>query len=57
MIDTTNIERHYIVTKENENTKIEIANEENYNNAAALYQALGMNIYKVINENNLVFEG
>ena len=57
MIDTNNIERHYIVSKENESTTIEIATEENYDNAAALYQALGMNIYKVINPNNLVFEG
>lgn len=57
MIDTNNIERHYIVSKENESTTIEIATEENYDNATALYQALGMNIYKVINPNNLVFEG
>lgn len=57
MIDTNNIERHYIVNKENEETTVEIATEENYDNAAALYQALGMNIYKVINPNNLVFEG
>ena len=57
MIDTNNIERHYIVSKENEATTIEIATEKNYDNAAALYQALGMNIYKVINPNNLVFEG
>lgn len=57
MVDTNNIERHYIVSKENESTTIEIATEENYDNAAALYQALGMNIYKVINPNNLVFEG
>lgn len=57
MIDTKCIERHYIVKKENESTSIEIATEENYDNAAAIYKALGMNVYKVINENNLIFEG
>ena len=43
--------------KENKSTNIEIASEENYDNATALYRALGMNIYKVINANNLIFEG
>lgn len=45
------------IKKENESTNIEIASEENYDNATALYRALGMNIYKVINANNLIFEG
>ena len=57
MIDTNCIDRHYIVKKENESTTLEIATEENYDNAAAIYQALGMDVYKVINENNLIFEG
>ena len=57
MIDTDCIERHYIVKKEKECTTIEMATEENYDNAAALYKALGRDVYKVINEKNLVFEG
>lgn len=57
MVDTSNIGRHYIVKKDNECTNIEIANEENYDNALALYKALGMQVYAIINDKNLIFEG
>lgn len=57
MIDTEYIPRHYIVKKENESTYIEVASEDNYENAATLYRALGMQVYKIINPNNIVFEG
>ncbi len=57
MIDTTNIGRHYIVTKDSECTSIEEANESNYDNAKTLYNALGMKVYAIINDKNLVFEG
>lgn len=43
--------------KENESTYIEVASEDNYENAATLYRALGMQVYKIINLNNIVFEG
>lgn len=57
MIDTSTVSRHYIVKKENECTYIEEANEENYDNAMTLYKALGMQVYAIINDKNLVFEG
>ena len=57
MIDNSNIGRHYIVSKSEECTNIEDANEDNYDNALTLYKALGMQIYAIINDNNLVFEG
>ena len=57
MIDTNKIDRHYIVAKEKECTKLEIANETNYDNAMTLYKALGMQVYAIINDKNLVFEG
>lgn len=57
MVDTSNIGRHYIVKKENECTNIEEANEDNYDSAMTLYKALGMQVYAVINDKNLVFEG
>lgn len=57
MIDNNYIERHIIIKKENESSKIEEANEDNYTNVATLYKALGMNVYSVINANNIVFEG
>ena len=57
MVDTSNIGRHYIVKKDNECTNIEEANEDNYDSAMTLYKALGMQVYAVINDKNLVFEG
>lgn len=57
MIDNDNIDRHIIIKKEKEASTIEIANNENYRDVATLYRALGMNVYSVINEHNLVFEG
>lgn len=57
MIDNNKIERHIMIKKENENSIVEQANEDNYTDVATLYRALGMNVYSVINENNVVFEG
>lgn len=57
MVDTNNIGRHYIVSKNDECTCLEEANEENYDNALALYRALGMQVYAVINDKNIIFEG
>lgn len=57
MIDNKNIDRHIIIKKEEESSTIELANDDNYMDIATLYRALGMNVYSVINEHNLVFEG
>lgn len=57
MIDNNNIDRHIIIKKEKESSTIELANDDNYMDVATLYRALGMNVYSVINEHNLVFEG
>lgn len=57
MIDNKNIDRHIIIKKEKESSTIELANDDNYMDVATLYRALGMNVYSVINEHNLVFEG
>ena len=57
MIDNGNIDRHIIIKKNNESSNIEVANENNYMDVATLYRALGMNVYSVINEQNIVFEG
>ncbi|MDD4376328.1 MAG: AAA family ATPase [Clostridia bacterium] len=57
MIDNKNIDRHIIMKKEEESSTIELANDDNYMDVATLYRALGMNVYSVINEHNLVFEG
>ena len=57
MIDNKNLERHIIIKKVKESSTIEFANDDNYVDIATLYRALGMNVYSVINEQNLVFEG
>lgn len=46
-----------IIKKVKESSIIELANEDNYKDVATLYRTLGMNVYSVINEHNLVFEG
>ena len=57
MVDTSNIGRHYIVKKTDECTQIEEANEDNYDSALTLYKALGMQVYAVIRDKNIIFEG
>lgn len=57
MIDNKKLERHIIIKKHEESSIIEFANDNNYMDIATLYRALGMNVYAVINEQNLVFEG
>ncbi len=57
MIDTNNIERHYVVKKENEITSIKEADEENYRDEEVLYKALNTSVYEVLNEKNIIFEG
>lgn len=57
MIDTANIDRHYLVSKENEITNIEQAGESNINDEEVIYNALGFSVFSVLNQNNLIFEG
>ncbi|WP_423908872.1 AAA family ATPase [Candidatus Spongiihabitans sp.] len=57
MIDTTNIENNLIITKENENTKFEIAREDGTSPAENVYQAIGYSIYENLKKTNILLEG
>ncbi|MGN6293490.1 MAG: ATP-dependent nuclease [Chitinophagaceae bacterium] len=57
LIDNSNLNRHYIVKKENEITTVEEVNDENIINEEVIYNALGFSFYETLKENNLVFEG
>jgi AAA15 family ATPase/GTPase len=57
MIDSGDIERHYIVKKKNEITTIETAVESNIADEEVLYNALGHSVFAVLKEKNLIFEG
>ena len=57
MIDSSNIFRHYIVTKEEEITNIELGEEANYNDSSLLFNALGTSLFENVNNLNIAFEG
>ena len=57
MIDTENIENNFIVTKENEETKIEIAKEDGTSSAENIYRAIGYSIYEDLKKVNILLEG
>lgn len=57
MIDTENIDRHYIVKKKDEITQLETAKESNIADEEVLFNALGYSVLEVLHEKNLVFEG
>jgi energy-coupling factor transporter ATP-binding protein EcfA2 len=57
MIDRENIERHIIVTKQNEKTKLSEANESNVVDEEVLFNAIGYSIFESLRKKNLVFEG
>lgn len=57
MVDSSNIFRHYIVTKNNEITNITLGEEANYNDSAILFNALGTSMFENVNELNIAFEG
>lgn len=57
LIDNSNLNRHYIIKKENEITTIEEVNEENLINEEVVYNALGFSFYETLRKENLVFEG
>lgn len=57
MIDSEDINRHYIVKKNNEVTDIESAIDSNIAEEEVLYNALGYSLFAVLKENNIIFEG
>ena len=57
MIDSNNIFRHYIVTKEDEITNINLGEEANYNDSTILFNALGTSLFENVSNLNIAFEG
>ena len=57
MIDSGDINRHYIVTKENEVTDISQAEDSNIVDEEVLYNALGFSIFDLLGKENIIFEG
>lgn len=57
MIDTSRIDRHYIVTKDKEITSIKKAAPENIQDEEVLYNALGYSIFSILKQSNIIFEG
>ena len=57
MIDSNNIYRHYIVTKDDEITSIKLGEEVNYNDSTILFNALGTSLFENVNNLNIAFEG
>lgn len=57
MIDSQRISRHLIVLKEDENTTVETARENNLVREELLYRALGTSFLEILRPVNLVFEG
>lgn len=57
MIDKERIDRHLIVTKANEETKIEIANDNNLFAEEVIYNALGHSVFATLRQKNIIFEG
>lgn len=57
MIDRKNLRRHYIIKKKNEITKIEEATESNIFTEEVLYNALGISVFEILKERNILFEG
>lgn len=57
MIDSGDLNRHYIVKKKNEVTNVETAESSNIADEEVLYQALGHSVFAILKEKNLIFEG
>ncbi len=57
MIDSSYVERHYIVRKKDEITAIEVAGCSNVSDEEVLYNALGHSIFAILKEKNIIFEG
>lgn len=57
MIDRDKVERHLIVKKEKERTKVSEANESNIVDEEVIYNALGYSIFENLKKRNIIFEG
>lgn len=57
MIDNDNIERHYVVSKKNETTKVEQAEESKAYDNAIVLNALGTTLFEDVHDINIAFEG
>lgn len=57
MIDRKNLGRHYIVKKKNEITQVEEATKSNIFTEEVLYNALGISVFEILKEKNILFEG
>lgn len=58
MLDTSNIQRHLIVKKENDITEVKEPTEvSQYSEDELLLRSIGTSIFECLKENNLVFEG
>ena len=57
MIDTDDVERNLIVSKDKGNTTYEEAKEDGTSPAENVYQAIGHSIYEDLKKNNILLEG
>lgn len=57
MIDSSNIERHYIVQKKGEISTLEVAKNSNLAEEEVLWNALGYSVFELLKPKNLIFEG
>jgi len=57
MIDRETIGRHLIVTKEEEKTKLDVADDENMFSEEVILNALGSSVFDALREQNILFEG
>jgi hypothetical protein len=57
MIDSSRIDRHYIVTKSKEITSLTEASASNFRDEEVLFNALEFSAYQLLQESNILFEG
>lgn len=57
MIDTENVKNNLVVTKEEEDTKFEVAKEDGTSPAENVYEAIGYSIYEEFKKTNVLLEG
>lgn len=57
LIDTDNLENHYIVEKTNEETAVKKIESSNIVDEEVVYNALGYSVFETLKEKNILFEG
>lgn len=57
MIDREQTERHLIVKKEKEKTRVEVASKSNIVDEEVLFNALNISVFDILRKNNIIFEG